>query len=297
MVLPKKMASKMLLDAKVTRYTHARDNVGQEATFADFLRDCLSVRERIERLRALPEDDKDAIASIKGTLPGYTLSGVFAPTRAKANLQKHSGLICLDIDHVANCGELMTDIARLNIVAYVSRSASGRGVFVVVPLAYPNRHTEQWEALRRYFKSRFNVEVDKQTKDTTRLRFVSYDADAIINLEAQAFEGLFIEPTAPTQRIKKYMGYDLTEQTVSDLCKEIVSRRIDITNGYTEWFKVGMSLADMGERGREYFHAVSSICPKYNRELADRKFDNFLKSRSRISIASFIGICRDVLCK
>ena len=297
MVLPIKNMDKTLLDAEVTRYSHARDNVGQAATFADFLRDCLNVREQIVQLRSLPENDKETIASIKGKLPGYTLSGVFAPTRAKANLLKHSGLICLDVDHVSNCSELMTDIARLNIVAYVSRSASGRGLFVVVPLAYPNRHTEQWEALRRYFKSRFNVEVDKQTKDTTRLRFVSFDADAIINLNAQSFEGLFVEPKQKEQRVKKYVGEDNTEKTVAELCQEIVLRHIDITNDYKDWFKIGMSLADMGERGREYFHAVSSISKKYNRELADRKFDNFLKSRSRISIASFIGMCRDELCK
>lgn len=287
----------MLLEAVVTRYSHARDNVGQSATFADFLRDCLNARESIEKLRSLPEGDKEAIAQIKGTLPGYTLSGLFAPTRAKVNLQQHSGLICLDVDHVGDCAELMGRISRLNIVAYVSRSASGRGLFVIIPLAYPHRHTEQWESLRRFFKDKFDVEVDKQTKDTTRLRFVSYDEDAIINPNAQAYEGIYVEPKQPIRRIRNYEGKDSTEQKVSELCQEVMSRRIDITNGYLDWFKVGMSLADMGEQGRPYFHAVSSICPKYNRAMADRKFDNFLKSRNRISIATFIGICRDVLCK
>lgn len=289
-----------LLKAEVTRYTHAKDNVGQAATFADFLRDCLNVRERIEQLRALPPTDEGAIRAIKNTLPGYALSGVFSPTRAKSNLQKHSGLICLDIDHVQDCSSLISEVGQLNTTAYVSRSASGRGIFVVVPIAYPQKHTEQWEALRRFFNmrfgSKFNIDVDRQTKDITRLRFVSYDAEAIINPDAVPFEGIWNEPKRPVY-VRRYEGEDNTERVVAELCQELVSLRIDVTNDYNDWFKIGMALADIGERGREYFHAVSSVCPKYNRELADRKFDNFLKSRSRISIASFIGICRDALCK
>lgn len=278
----------MILDREITIYSNVRDRSGHDATFGEFLRACQEHKQVIEQMRMLP---KEQASAIKLNLPCATISGRFAPTRSASNLQKHSGLLCLDFDNITDIPRLMQLLESMDIVCYCSRSVSGKGVFAVVLLAYPDKHKQQFESLRRYFANR-GYEIDKACKDIPRLRVISYDPDARIRLDAVPYEGVWVEPRQEYTPTFRNSNFSDTEARVKTLCEKIISWRCDITNGYQDWLNIGFALADLGEAGREYFHAVSSVCSKYKRDDCDKKFTECLKSRKTISIDYFFKICK-----
>lgn len=279
----------MILDSRITIYDGYSDNQGHPGTLGDFIRLCIAHKNDVYRLR--DTNDVTVRRHIKSHLPAAAISGVFAPTRSVKNLQEHSGLICIDIDHVDDTATLMHTLANMDIVAYCSRSVSGHGVFGIIPLAYPDKHKQQFEALRRDFVN-MDIELDKNCSDVTRLRGLSYDREAVIRLNAVPYRGVYTEPRETYIPRRYYPTTDRTIEHVETCVNIILKNRVDITDGYNNWLIVGFSLASLGECGRDYFHAVSSIYPKYNRTETDRKFDNLVRV-SNDSIASFFKICAD----
>jgi hypothetical protein len=98
---------------------------------------------QIQTLRSL--EDKVRRDRIKASLPAITVSGSFHPSRKEEHLVKHSGLICIDIDlkgneHIANFAALKEQLFHIENVAYAGLSASGKGFFLIIPIAYPKRH-------------------------------------------------------------------------------------------------------------------------------------------------------------
>ena len=283
----------MILDTPISIYESiTKSSRGRAGTLGDFLRLCIANKDTIERLRrAQTKEEKDYIKH--NHLPAATISGVFEPTRKEKELVKHSGLICIDIDHVDDTAAVMELLANMENVAYCSRSASGNGVFAIIPLAYPDKHKQQFEALRRYFREQ-GIELDGQCSDITRLRAASYDPEAMIRLDAVPYRGIYEEPRRrDTYTHSRYTGDDWTLKHVAKCVEKILSARIDITAGYKDWLSVGFSLASLGENGRDFFHTVSSIYPGYNREQCDRKFTELCGSVQRVQINTFFEICRN----
>ena len=79
-----------------------------------------------------------------------------------------------------------------------------------------------------------------------------------------------------------------TKTKVEALISELKASRTDITSDYTQWLKVGFSLAsEFGESGRRYFHDISSLYSGYNQAECDRKYNECLKSdKGRTSIST-----------
>lgn len=151
-------------------------------------------RETVERIRAI--EDKAERDKLKATLPAITPSGLFS-YRAAESLIEHSGLICLDIDFkgneaIGNFFELKEQLVKIPNVAFCIKSVSGKGYAVGIPLAYPERHGQHFDALKRIFE-RLGIQIDKACRDVSRLRGYSYDEDIYLNDNAKVFT-LFDEP-------------------------------------------------------------------------------------------------------
>lgn len=277
------------LDTKISIYDSVYDNIGRIGTMRDFLQLGLDHKEYIDRLRQT--EDEDMRKNLKIQLPCATISGTFSK-RSGGKLISHSGYIALDLDDVADCSELIAQLADMDIVAYVGRSVGGRGVFAIVPIAYPHKHRQQWEALSRYFAT-LGIAVDPATKDVTRLRFCSYDTEARLRNDAVPYTGVYEPPRYNPVRACRYDGEDKTEAKVADCCRQIAACHIDLTNDYTDWLKLGFALSELGETGREYFHVVSSQCGKYMQGQCDRKYDACLRTRKTCGIGYFFNRCKE----
>ena len=68
----------------------------------------------------------------------------------------------------------------------------------------------------------------------------------------------------------------------------------DIAPGYAEYVQLAFALAtDCGERGREYFHRLCRLSVKYQREQADRLYDNALsQGRGDVHLATAFHLAR-----
>ena len=141
-----------LFDVYISVYDGVTDREGTVA----FLRSFLFSKRHVSRILDLrTETDMDRRKAIKLSLPMATISGVFAPTRKVEYLQRHSGFICIDIDGKDNPDMTLADIRKAitsrKDVAYAALSVGGNGMFAIIPLAFPERHGEQFDALKKEF--------------------------------------------------------------------------------------------------------------------------------------------------
>lgn len=280
---------------QISVYNGVTDNTGTRMPLGTFLF-CKEYKDDILRLRAV--FDKEKRNALKRSLPQATISGVFSPTRAKNNLSQHSGLICVDIDakdnpDILDWETLKQDLSVLPQIAYCALSVSGKGLFLVIPLRYPEKHLQQFRQLQIDFR-KMGIMIDSACSDITRLRCLSYDEHPIINENATLYEGVYVEKpkhkSFPTCFI--YEGEN-TSAEVAVCCRKIQQCGIDITASYDDWLKVGCALATLGESGRALFHICSRQNAKYNAAKTDKMFADLLRRNyQQVNIGTFFWMCK-----
>ena len=246
------------------------------------------LKNEIEQLRSA--QNKKVYKKIKvSALPAVTLSGLFSERNSKG-LQKHSGLMQIDIDDIKDYKSVLTNI-RLDSYTYVAfQSPGGKGIKVIVKINPDvSTHLEQFYALQEYYKKEFNVVIDPACKDVSRCLLLSYDPNIFCNPFSDVFEECFISEPKEV----KYTTNDLPktnvylsnkENPLKELTEAIEKERIDITNTYENWIKVGYAISEsMGENGRVYFHRISQFHPEYKKEATDKLY-NRLSNRNNGSI-------------
>lgn len=284
-----------IFQTHISVYNGVTDNTGTRIPLGTFLF-CKEYKDDILRLRAV--FDKEKRNALKRSLPQATISGVFSPTRAKNNLSQHSGLICVDIDakdnpDILDWETLKQDLSVLPQIAYCALSVSGKGLFLVIPLRYPEKHLQQFRQLQIDFR-KMGIMIDSACSDITRLRCLSYDEHPIINENATLYEGVYVEKpkhkSFPTCFI--YEGEN-TSAEVAVCCRKIQQCGIDITASYDDWLKVGCALATLGESGRSLFHICSRQNAKYNAAKTDKMFNDLLRRNyQQVNIGTFFWMCK-----
>ena len=276
-----------LFDKTISVYKSVYDNKGTSMKMIDFLQG--DYKYLVEGLRSCEDDGERK--RLKNLLPCATISGWFSPTRAAANMVEHSGAICIDIDKQDNPKVdfvwLKKELSEIGQVAYVSYSASGNGLFVIIPIAFPNLHKEQFRAIEKDFNA-WGIVVDSNCTDVSRLRFASYDDEPYINPIAEKYGWVCREhENLRQQRRAIYTGNDDTLLKVERTVTECERLGINLTENYDDWRDIGFALASLGESGRCFYHRLSRMSSKYAPIDCDRKFENLLHNRQRISIGTF----------
>lgn len=291
-----------ILETPITIFDSVTSTNGNVTSLAEFLNDASS-HQLIQQIRMA--EDKAERTRLKSGLPCATISAICPDGRKAEDAFEHTGLICIDIDGQDNPGfesgaELKAEVCKVAEVAYCSLSASGNGCFAMFRLSHPENHLRHFLALQRLFKSRLGIVIDGQCKDVKRLRFATFDPEPYINDNAMPFR-IIDAATNPKHNLTKttvVMGQrtwdessEATLDKVARLTELVVRRGIDLTYGYSNWIEIGMALANLGEAGREFFHAVSSVYPGYDRAKADTKFTNLLRTTRKVTIATFFHQC------
>ena len=134
------------------------------------------------RLRSLSE--KDERRSFKSNSFDYaTFSGTFSK-RGRAHLLKHSGLICIDFDHVENVEVLFNRLLRDEYfeTQLMFRSPSGDGIKWVIPIDTGKAtHEEYFDGILWYCHETYGITPDGQCRDVGRACFLPYDPNAYLN--------------------------------------------------------------------------------------------------------------------
>ena len=112
-----------------------------------------------------------------------TFSGTFTVRNDKA-LVEHSGLLCLDFDHLQNVESLFDKLLEDQYfdTQLLFRSPSGDGLKWIVPINTAEMpHQDYFRAVANYVRATYGIEVDKSGKDISRACFLPFDSKAYIN--------------------------------------------------------------------------------------------------------------------
>ena len=216
-------------------------------------------------------------ARAKNTLPAVTISGVFTERKA-SKLDKHSGYIIIDIDHVKDIEAVKDTLSGDRFVVAVWKSASGNGLAVLFKID-PRRHLKAFQGLEEYFFTQYELTIDPSGKDVSRARFVSFDPDTYSNWGAEKFTIYQKEKPKALYKLPKTI---FVQSDFEDIINQIETRNIDIVDEYQYWLACGFIFADkFGDGGRSYFHRISRPGMKYNDRICDKQFEHCLRHKGQ----------------
>lgn len=254
---------------------------------------------------------------IKELLPGITVSCVCSE-RSAGCIEGYTNLICIDIDgkdnpSISDMEALKKKLSKLPYIMYCGLSASGKGLFCIIPYFEFNKHKLYFNALEQEFKE-MGVVVDSNCSDIGRLRFYSHDTNPYVNPDAEVYvltleKSSEMKQSKPHQRIAVECSSIQTLQTIDEnvmsleeffllptdldngsaiplsktqkverLLNKVIDKQIDITLIYNDWIAVCYIIRNLfDEEGRALFHQISSFYPNYNFDETDSKYSSTLK--------------------
>jgi len=139
-------------------------------------------KQRTEKLRNI-KDPKQARQYKASTFDYCTFSGMFQTRNDKA-LISHSGLLCIDFDHLQSVDllrkQLLQDEYFETQLLFVSPSGDGLKWIISIDTKQ-STHSSYFAAVANYILQTYGVEVDKSGRDISRACFLPHDPLAYIN--------------------------------------------------------------------------------------------------------------------
>lgn len=128
-------------------------------------------------------DAKDARKYKAANFNYVTFSGVFSSRKDDA-LIKHSGLLTIDFDHIANIGEFKTSLLDDEYfdteLLFISPSGDGLKWIITIDITAAT-HQDYFQACANYIEKTYSIKVDKSGRDCSRACFLPYDPEVFIN--------------------------------------------------------------------------------------------------------------------
>lgn len=189
------------------------------ATFLDEVRSDKH-KEEVEMIRSEPDEEKQN--SLKRTLlPFVTFGGTFS-YRAKAKLERPSGLLCADVDHIdqgglASLREKVTGDPYT--LAIFESPRAGLKIVVRIPIVTgPEEYSRRFVAYSNYLKKQGIPvgNIDKATKDLSRACFVSHDPGAFYNPNPTPFTAIESEAPLPSVESRQTAGEKDTSRSARE---------------------------------------------------------------------------------
>lgn len=218
----------------------------------------------------------------KTKLLGLTPSGVFSQREVKS-LVEHSNLICLDVDAKDQIAKIDIDLIKDDPYVYVAhQSCSGNGGYAIYVKIDGNKHLEAYLGLENYFFINYCIVLDKQCKDVSRLRFVSYDPDLYKNSKAKVFKKYLKKKEVQVKQQKTVVVKSDFDEMVNQ------ASSMNLFDDYHDYITLCFALcSEFQENGRNYFHTLCQSSSKYDFDLCDKHYTQALKRNSSgITIAS-----------
>lgn len=237
----------------------------------------------LEKIRR--ETDPTKRKKMKLELPAISPSGIFS-ARGEKNLMQPSGFIALDFDNIDPV-KAKSVLANLDFVFYAGLSASGRGVWALIPICEPEYHREHFEALRSDFL-KYGLSLDVQCSNVSHLRLYSFDPEPVFNPDCK----IYTRKIMPAAK-EPVLATNSEGEKVDLLCDYLESTQTDITGSYLDWLKIGGVLTSIfGENGRNYFHRISKFHPEYDPVKTDKQYSQCLKAGKPFGIGLLMDVAK-----
>ena len=139
-------------------------------------------KKRTDDLRAI--SDKEQAKRFKSSSFDFCcFSGTFAK-RNTDGLIKHSGLMCIDFDHIPDPESLRQNLLfdEYFDTQLMFRSPSGDGIKWIISVDLSEfSHGDYFDAVAAYILQNYGIQIDKSGRDVCRACFLPYDSHAYIN--------------------------------------------------------------------------------------------------------------------
>ncbi|MBW6481170.1 MAG: PriCT-2 domain-containing protein [Bacteroidales bacterium] len=229
------------------------------------------------------ETNMESRKRLKMQLPCITPSGIFKG-RGEKYLQQHSGFMALDIDQIEPQWAKKV-LKSLHFIYYAGLSASSKGVWALVRIRTHEKHKSHFLALQTELE-KSGITIDPACGNVAQLRFYSFDPDPVFNPSASVFSKL-----TPPPPVMVNVSPDGNLEKIKILLSRIELTQTDITQTYSDWLKVGGTLANLyGETGRDLFHAFSQYYPSYSQIETNRQFNRCLRNTPDYGLGMLFSI-------
>lgn len=275
-----------ILSRKVSFQRTAFAPISHELLIKDVLRGIKEERLSfiVKRLREyIADDDMESYGHYKKGLPGVTFSATFREKRRRDSLKVYNEIVVLDIDKLTS-DELQNNKKMLFEDPYVIsfwESPSQKGLKGLISLDYNLEITDfdffhkiAFKKLVDYFQNKYKIVLDESGCDTTRLCFLSADADIVIKEQCSAFSIVQDDVELYSSAAKAYSTRQDTIRKVNkkdallnavgknsqknrlvikSIIKYLNKRNLSITNTYDKWYRIAFAIAnsftyDIGEK-------------------------------------------------
>ncbi|WP_187759909.1 BT4734/BF3469 family protein [Thiospirochaeta perfilievii] len=285
------------------------------------------------KLRSFKPDSIEK-ADYKKTLNGVVFSANFYNYRRKDQLKNYYSLIVLDIDkldkrlHEKHLNQLKSD----KYVQSAWTSPSGDGIKGIVFLNYQyvyddvvEAHKNAYNQLRSYFWNRYNIILDENCNDITRLCFVSHDPNIHIK-DTFSLYRIFKEESISNPSDKKNVSkatkpfryfeykdmvisqnseleelkrekYKYNRRSMQRIYKYLVKRSRSITATYHRWVFVALALSTTFPylTARKYFIKLCRLDGHKHDEVASFKLfdDCYKKNKGEYNYSSIVYYAKE----
>ncbi|MDD5862382.1 MAG: DUF3987 domain-containing protein [Prevotella sp.] len=286
------------------------------------------LRDILKEVNAGKRDPKEVGEFKKKYFDFVCFSGTFS-RRKDDGLIRHSGLLCLDFDHVGGPTELadlkeklIHDTNFTTWLCFVSPSGTGLKWVIDIDVARAD-HQTWFLAVEEYVRETYGLEVDEKCGNVSRACFLPHDGDCYVRRDKNNKNIIKTNNMAATidfdpvfwankNRSRRHENEHTvapspvnnpqtasSEEEIRDLVSAITAHGAGFSDDYNDWLKIGFALAgELGERGRSYFHQLSQLSSKYDEKDSNEKYNNCLRNvrtdGSGVNIASLYYLAKNV---
>jgi hypothetical protein len=193
-------------------------------------------RRPIQSLRALLQAGRKAdYDRTKRRLDAVTFGGTFSPTRAKANLKLHTGIVHGDLDHLTDLDAAKNALTTDPHVLYCFISPSGTGLKVgvgVAPVDDDDAYKHAWQAVANAHQRDYELTWDPSGKDICRLCYVSWDPELYRNQDSRLSP---VPPYAPPppkpQPFSPIAPFDIPRDRRQRYAQQVIQAAVAMIDG------------------------------------------------------------------
>lgn len=250
-------------------------------------------KRQIDKIRSIDRKNNEKLyKQMKAQLPSYTVSCICGKSRKLEDVKHINNVIAIDIDEHDNpnltVGEIKEIVNKMPFVRYSALSVGGKGVFCLIPFNRQYANIDDFigvfNALQVDFYSK-GIIIDKQCKDITRLRFISYDENAYNNRQCEIYNKLILYPLPSIDDVLTLHTAINHERTfvpptyrdkirIKEAFDYIQATHLIVTQNHSETLKLcNVFYSAFGDIGRDCIHILRMQRSGYDQMKVDNTFN------------------------
>ena len=297
------------IETELNNFKNISDVVPKLVSFKELQQLQATYADCVESIRIEKNEDKQKQMKSK-LLPCIAFNARFNGNRCKNNINEYTNLLYIDIDYNDNKPHIMESLPqileKIDQILFFQRSARGKGYMAVMPTD-PIKDGEDflavWKAAEADFK-KLGIVIDNNTKDASRVTFISYDEQSYMNPYAIPYTNRYavvrknkaeygdkqsiVMPFKTGDSILSHNNKNTVigcatdsntsstasnEQMLKTYIDYVAKNKVDFCKDYKDYLDVGIAcLKEFGlDKTKEYFPQLCQYSSKYNYEttLAD----------------------------